>query len=53
MTAGRLTRRSLLLAAGGAIATGGLAHPARVLAALAGPATPVLARALAGHGRGR
>jgi hypothetical protein len=38
-----MTRRSLLLAAGGAIATGGLAHPARVLAALAGPATAALA----------
>ena len=38
-----MTRRSLLAAAGGAIATGGLAHPTRVLAALARRATPALA----------
>jgi hypothetical protein len=42
MTAGRMTRRSLLVAAGGAVACGGLTHPARVLAALAGPSTPAL-----------
>ncbi len=43
MTAGRMTRRSLLVAAGGAFASGGLTHPAGALAALARPANPVLA----------
>ena len=43
MTAGRLTRRSLLAAAGGAVASAGLTRPARVLGALAGSAAPSLA----------
>jgi hypothetical protein len=43
MTAGRMTRRSLLVAAGGAFASGGLMHPAGALAALTRPANPVLA----------
>jgi hypothetical protein len=42
MTAGRLTRRSLLLATGGALAAR-LARPARGLALLGAPARPLLA----------